>query len=514
VQNASLVGRSKRSNWIALVAVPTIGLAMTVSCGTASAQTRAESRCDAFLGRTFEGATVTKATWVAESATAPEYCGLRAEMPRDLDFEINLPTRWNRRTIFAGGGGFDGFIAPAARVFPRTEASAGGYATITTNHGHNADVTPGASFALDVQMLAEYAYLAVPRVMGAATLILRERYGDSVQGAKIVYEGCSGGGRQGLIGAQRFPDMFDGVIARAPANAYSPQFLWYHNVAKQLAQPGGALTAGKAQAIGSAVMAKCDVIDGLRDGIIGRPDACTFDPAELACSGADSDDCLTPAQVASARAFYAPTNVANGRYVWPGFLPGGESPISWLMSTGAYVNPLMDGYIRFMVTQNPHTDPLKVDAALYTARIDQLVSLIDAVDADLSRFKARGGKLILWTGMSDWLITANNATEYYQSVVKQSGGQAAADEFVEYYTSPSVQHCAGGTGPDTVDLAGPMFDWLEKGIKPSTGTIIATQSRVDPGANPVSRPLCRYPQYPQYIDGDPNVAASFACTSP
>jgi len=167
-----------------------------------------------------------------------------------------------------------------------------------------------------------------------------------------------------------------------------------------------------------------------------------------------------------------------------------------------------------MVAQNGSIDPLQLDPAQYVSRIDQLVSMIDAVNPDLSRFNAHGGKLILWTGQTDWKITPNNATQYYQSVVQSNGGQAAADEFVEYYTAPGVNHCEGGTGADKVDLAGPMFEWLEKGVKPSTSTIVATQRTVAAGATAASRPLCKYPQYPKYVSGDANLASSFVCTTP
>jgi feruloyl esterase len=425
-----------------------------------------------------------------------------------------MPTQWNRRTIFVGGGGFDGSIAPSTNNVVYGWRDAGSYATIATNHGHNIDVTPGATFALDVQMLQEYGYLAVPRVLAPARMILSERYGSAFPRAKMIYEGCSGGGRQALIQAQRYPALFDGIISRAPANAYTPQFLWYHKVAVQLSKPGAMLTPGKIQAIGAAVEAKCDALDGLKDRIVGRPDACSFDPAELSCRGAETDSCLTPPQVESARTYYAPTSVANGRYSWPGFMPGGESGSSWFVLGGKYGNPLMDGYIRYMVAQDPSIDPLKLDPAKFTSRIDYLVRAIDAVDPDLSAFKARGGKLLLWTGQSDWLITANNATAYYKSVVEKSGGQAAADQFIEYYTSPSVQHCARGTGADLVDLASPMFDWLEKGIKPSSSTIVARQLSAPAGGKPITRPVCRYPLYPKYIGGDASLAASFACTAP
>ncbi|EJL71356.1 Tannase and feruloyl esterase [Variovorax sp. CF313] len=479
-------------------------------------QASAESRCKAFLGRTFDGATITKATFMPATDAVPEHCIVRGEMPKDLDFDVRMPTEWNHRTVFRGGGGFDGYLNvgyisdPAVSPVGSPDLPKRGYATIATNHGHDMIAKPGGSFALDEDMLADYAYASVPRVLVPAKSILRAHYGDSFANTKMVYEGCSGGGRQALMQAQRHPDLFDGIIARAPANAFTSQFLWYQKIGKQLAKPGAALSAAKIKTIGDAVYAKCDGLDGLNDRIIGKPEACQFDPVELACNGAETDACLTPAQVESAQAFYAPTSIANGRYVWPGFLPGGETAATW----GASTSNLGGDFIKYMVAQDASVDPLLLDPAQYTARLDQLSAMLDAVDPDLSRFKAKGGKLVLWTGQTDWLITANNATEYYQSVVKKSGGQSAADEFVEYYTAPGVEHCNGGNGADKVDLAGPMFEWIEKGTKPSSSTIVATQRTVAAGATPASRPLCRYPQYPRYVGGDPNAAASFACTSP
>jgi feruloyl esterase len=479
-------------------------------------QASAETRCKAFLGRTFDGATITKATFMLATDAVPEHCIVRGEMPKDLDFDVRMPTEWNHRTVFRGGGGFDGYLNvgyisdPAVSPVGSPDLPKRGYATIATNHGHDMIANPGGSFALDEDMLTDYAYASVPRVLVPAKSILRARYGDSFANTKMVYEGCSGGGRQALMQAQRHPDLFDGIIARAPANAFTSQFLWYQKIGKQLAKPGAALSAAKIKTIGDAVYAKCDGLDGLNDRIIGKPEACHFDPVELACNGAETDACLTPAQVESAQTFYAPTNIANGRYVWPGFLPGGETAATW----GASTSNLGGDFIKYMVAQDASVDPLLLDPAQYTARLDQLSAMLDAVDPDLSRFKARGGKLVLWTGQTDWLITANNATEYYRNVVQKSGGQSAADEFVEYYTAPGVEHCNGGNGADKVDLAGPMFEWLEKGTKPSSSTIIATQRTVAAGATPASRPLCRYPQYPQYVGGDPNAATSFACTSP
>lgn len=477
----------------------------------------AQTRCDSFAGKTFGDATITKTSFVAAAGKVPEHCVVLGEMPKDLDFEVRMPTDWNRRTVFMGGGGFDGSIAdPSLYPSVSPDLHVRGYVTIATNHGHTSTNNVDGSWALDQQMLNDYMDGSVPRVLSPAKAILRARYGDLVDGTKTVYEGCSGGGRQALLQAQRNPDLFDGIIARAPANAFNPQFLYYQTVFKQLAQPGAALSAPKINAIADAVYAKCDGLDGLNDRIIGRPDACSFDPVELACSGAETDSCLTPAQVESARTVYGPTSIAGGRYVWPGFLPGGEEGSSFKASDwgGATARGLMDGYIRYMVAQDATIDPLALDPGKYTGRIDELVARMDSTDPDLSRFKARGGKLILWTGLSDWLITANNATAYYKSVVAQSGGQAAADEFVEYYTAPGVGHCALGNGADKVDLAGPMFEWLEKGSAPSTSPIIASTLFALPGTTSKSRPLCRYPQYPKYIGGDENAASSFQCANP
>jgi len=511
---------------LGLPSVVLIAAAILAGCGggddappaAAAPQATAQDLCNGLLGREFEGAVVTKATLVAAAGTTPEYCLVRGEMPEDLDFEVRMPTTWNKRTVFIGGGGFDGSITTSA--FSPGVAQAG-YATIATNHGHNADVTPGATFALDQGMLQDYAYLAVPRVLASAKAILRGRYGSDFDTTKFVYEGCSGGGRQGLIEAQRYPELFDGVISRAPANAYTPQFLWYQKVQKALAQPGAALSAAKYQAIDNATTAKCDALDGVADHIITRPDLCTFDPAELACTGAETNSCLTPAQIQSARTLYAPTDVANGRYKWTGFWPGGEAAGGLSAAAESFRVSLGQGYIQYMVAQNPSVDWLQLDPAAYTSRIDQLVTMIDAVNPDLSRFKAHGGKLILWHGLSDWLISPQNTIQYYNSVVQQSGGQAQADEFVEFYTAPSVQHCLNsfpGTGPvaggaDLVDLVTPMFAWLEKGIKPSTARIVAKQTAAGtPGG---TRPLCKYPAYPKYNgSGDINADSSYTCTAP
>lgn len=507
----------------------TIGLSLS-GCGggssTPSSLARsAEAACMQLQGQTFEGATVTKAQFFPTAGSVPENCLVRGEMPQDLAFEVRMPTVWNHRTVFMGGGGFDGVITASAYSPGVAEQ---GYATIATNHGHTAVPPFGdGSFALNTEMLNDYAYLAVPRVLAPAKAIMKAHLGSAeVASAKMVYEGCSGGGRQGLIQAQRFPNAFDGVISRAPANAYTPQFLYYQKVMKQLAKPGSNLTKAKVQTLANAVMGQCDGLDGLKDNVIGRPDLCTVNLSALRCTGAESDSCLTDSQLESVKTMYEPTSVAGGRYTWPGFPFGGESADpAHLQGWGGFGQMQLGGdFMKYFVAQSASADPLQIDPTQYTSRLDYLVGLIDAVNPDLSQFTARGGKLLLWHGMTDWLITPHNTTDYYNKVVASAGGQAAADQFVEYYQAPGVDHCSNafagtrigvGQGADAVDLVGPMFEWIEKGVKPSSKKIVATDSLAAPGTKAMQRPLCKYPQYAKYNgSGDANAESSFTCTEP
>jgi pimeloyl-ACP methyl ester carboxylesterase len=480
----------------------------------AAPQASAQDRCSALVGQTIEGAVVTRARLIPPAADVPERCSVLGEMPQDLRFEVNLPSNWNSRTVFLGGGGFDGSYydptKPNGSNSPKIIER--GYTTIATNHGHTGG---GASFALDAQMLNEYGYLAVPRVYPAARKIVALYFGNQkTAGTKIIYEGCSGGGRQALIEAQRYPDLFDGIISRAPANSFTGEFTWYLNTTQQVAKPGAAVSAAKLTTIANAVYEKCDALDGLKDRIVSRPDLCTFDPAELKCTGAETDACLTDPQIESVRSFYAPT---TGRYPWAPMPFGGEDQqgTPFYAFGGPVHMALADGYWRYFVTQNATVDLLTVNPAQFTSRLDQLQGIIDATNPDLSRFRAHGGKLVLWHGLTDTLITANNTTEYYGKVVAQAGGQADADQFVEYFTAPGVNHCFGGTGADQVDLIAPIFDWIEKGTRPSSIGLVATQTTPLAGETPVQRPLCKYPQFPKYNGaGDPKLSTSFTCTSP
>lgn len=484
-----------------------------------------KAQCDAFLGRVFGEAKITKATFVDAKDDIPEHCLVLGEMPKDLDFEVRMPAEWNGRTVFGGSGGFAGYIPNVSQYSTFSpDLAQRGYATIASNFGHNSRIMDanGAfildqSWALDDQILEDYAYKAIPRVMSSAAQILTARYGESWTDTKVVYEGCSGAGRQGLLAAQRYPDLFDGIISRAPALRLIETFLSYQSIRKQLKKSDAGLTDAKLQVVSNAIMAKCDVDDGLKDGILGNPGACDFKVSDLACRDQqENDSCLTASQLESVRAFFEPKEIAGGRYGWDGFPLGTEFIHRWPddgsgARSGGVSNYLVDGSIRYMVARDPSIDPINLDPAQYTDRIDKLVKMTDATDPDLTVFKNRGGKIILWTGLTDSAITANHVTGYYESVVEKMGGREVVDGFMEYYTSPGVEHCSGGPGADKFDLMGPMFEWLEKKTPPSTSTIIATKLSPTEGSTPIERPLCQYPTYAKYSDGNPRSAESFKC---
>lgn len=467
--------------------------------------------CEGFRGRTLEGALLTGASVIAAQGELPEYCQVTGTLPPSLHFEVRLPTAWNGRTIYGGGGGFDGFIIGGDSYTTQ------GYASIASDGGHTGHPLDG-SFAQDKAALEDFASLSTHRVLPVAKAIIREHYGKT--SAKTYFEGCSNGGREALIEAQRWPEDFDGIIARAPAYDFVELMLTFGHHAQRLAQPGAMPSGAKLARLGKAILAACDASDGLADGILSRTDACSFDPAVLQCHGESTPECLTPLELASVKALASPY-VLKGRTFNAGWTPGDASDpggwAPWLDQpelTATTGSRLSRDVIRFFITQDPKFDPATFDAAAWQPRIDAMSARVSARSADLGRFRARGGKLILWHGGADGIISQRGTTAYYEQLVQAAGGQAAADAFVEYFPAPGVQHCGGGAGADSVDLLPALEDWVEGGKPPSQANLVATRrAAADPRA--LSRPLCKYPLYPRYNGtGDVTRAASFTCVAP
>jgi feruloyl esterase len=352
------------------------------------------------------------------------------------------------------------------------------------------------------------------------------------------FAGCSGGGRQGLIEAQRYPEDYDGILAGAPANSYTALVATFAYDTQVLTMDSASfIPPAKLPTIAAAVNAACDEVDGVHDGILNDPRQCHFDPATIQCKAEDSDKCLTAAQVTALKKLYAGTLDSKGHVVYPGYLPGAEAdqggtggwgtwitgPAPGKSSSAIFANGFFSNFVFGKSDWDYKT--FKVDADLKAAN-EKTGQALNATDPDLKPFKARGGKLILYHGWNDPVITPLNTVDYYESVVKKMG-QKDVDSFVRLYMVSGMKHCLGGPGPDTFGEAYDLkFDdpqhsvdasleqWVEKATAPSI--IIASKfDDQDPTHAKMTRPLCPYPQAAKYKgSGTPNDAANFECEQP
>jgi Tannase and feruloyl esterase len=332
------------------------------------------------------------------------------------------------------------------------------------------------------------------------------------RGPRFSYwTGCSTGGRQGLMAAQRYPEDFDGIVAGAPANNQTQLCAWRIAVeAKILQEPTRIVPQTKLALVNRAVLAACDALDGVTDGLLTDPHQCYFDPAALMCRGGDAGDCLTAPQVEALRMGYARAKKKTGELIYPGLVPGGET--GWAMLTAANPEPgVIDvGMFRYVAHEDPAWDWRTFDLDRDSALIDKKAGFIDATNPDLSAFRARGGKLIIYHGWNDGgsggAISPQNSVNYYSSVLARMGSQQ--QDWLRLFMVPGMAHCGGGPGPNQVNWMAALERWRESGIAPDQ--LIA--SRVSDNRVNMTRPICPYPQVAQYNGvGSTNDAANFAC---
>jgi hypothetical protein len=306
---------------------------------------------------------------------------------------------------------------------------------------------------------------------------------------------------------------------RAPAYSFTELFQAFVANGKALAAPGGQINDAKATLIGKTVTAQCDGLDGVVDGIVSNQTACTFNPAVLRCASGDADTCLTDPQIATANTIYSELKRTDGTSVYPGWGPGGEDlgwPV-WVTGTAVGGTGLQfqfgSGLVKYWVTGNPAFDVLTFDPEIYTSGLRLAATTLDATP-DLRSFFGQGGKMILAHGTNDWAISYKGSIKYFNDVATAVGGASTRDASMEFFLQPGVQHCAGGVGPDTVDLVDAVAKWREGGAKPSTQNIVAKKLDLTTQATVRTRPLCKYPTFPKYKgSGDLNSADSFSCQS-
>ena len=525
-------------------AARTIGLAALLATAVTSPAAIAQGQapagqdraaaCSALAGDRTGAVEITAATWHPQGRSVPgrpggppevlaPHClveGMINRRPgpgRDgatveygIGFELALPADWSGRYLLMGGGGLNGSIRPPSGPVAAgtTPALSRGFAVASHDSGHK-----GAgfddSFHADQRAALDFAETSVLTVTQATRAITARFYGAAPHHSYMT--GCSTGGREGMLASQRYPELFDGIVIGAPAMRPGHSNLaieWAQVLLNRTQDPIVAGPAGFSAAeravVDAGLRRQCDGADGAEDGMVFNVEACrSFDALALACRPGETQGCLPAAKAEALAAIFAGPREASGRPLYV--------PIPW--DTGVtFTGPGLPGYI-------PSGAPgpfgpasaaraIDLDARLAAVEWDAVGRLTDtAYWTNLSTFLGRGSKLMFYHGVSDPWFSAFDTWDYFQRARAANGAQAW-DEAARFYMVPGMMHCSGGNAFDTIDLLGPMVDWVENGAAPQG--LVATRS--DGGAG--ERPLCPHPSYPHYTGGNPALAASYACRAP
>ena len=447
----------------------------------------------------------------------PPFCRVIGEIKPSVRFEVWLPLdQWSGRFEVVGNGGMAGTISYSAMG----GALRRGNATASTNTGHMTQPSGGfdASWALNrPDLIEDFGHRSIHVTTMYGKQLVREFYSKAADHS--YYVGCSKGGGQGLMEAQRYPNDFDGIVAGDPAynwtRLYTGAHLYY--AASTLKDSESYIQPAKIKILADAVNRACDAKDGFADGVLDDPLACHFDPQVLACKeGEDTGTCFTPKQIKAVKDIWGGAKDDHGKLIFPGLVPGGEAGAggwqSWVTGSEPYRAThwrAADGFFRFMVMGDPNYDAMTFDYDRDKGTLDRLAPMLDAVDPNLRPFERRGSKLILYHGWSDPDISPLNTIRYYKAMEQATG--PTTSNFARLFLVPGMQHCGGGPGTDSFDAVSAVERWVEKGVAPAQ--IVASHSTH--GVVDRTRPLCPYPQMATFSGkGNASDAASFTCRVP
>jgi Tannase and feruloyl esterase len=499
--------------------------ALVLLANAATAQPKGgAAACAAMKNFKLPGVTldVTKAEWVAAGSSPPApgrgapvstlklpaYCRVDGVIdrrtgadgkPYGIGFAINLPDDWNGRFLQQGGGGLNGNVAfpLGAQGAGETPALARGFAVVTTDTGHRGTGFD-ASFMAEQQAALDFAYEAVGRVAALAKQIVAQYYARPADHS--YFAGCSTGGREAMLMAERYPTYFDGIVAGAPAMRTNFSGIGDEWVAVSLNQ-AEKLSDVQKKAVIDGIVNQCDATDGVKDGMIFN-EKCRFDPKKLICAtaGAKADGCLSAEQAAAIEKGFAGPRDSKGRLVYPGF------PYDTGLASTQGIPGLLNGGL------NPVGPPFTATTMDVDRRVEAAVTGDNMVSTtaewlNLNTFSGRGGKLLFYHGNSDPWFSALDTVGYYARMTAANGGAAKVPSWSRLYLVPGMGHCGGGPAAlDSFDLLGAVVDWVEKGTAPDA---VTATGRAFPGR---SRPLCAFPAHARYMgSGDIEDAKNFVC---
>lgn len=448
-----------------------------------------------------------------EPPEVPAFCRVRlvSEPVPDsqIHIEVWLPSAeaWNGKFLGTGNGGYSGALGYAAMA----AAVRRGYATAGSDTGHEGgDLAFGAGHP---EKINDWGYRAIHVMTETSKLIVRNHYGRFAEHS--YFSGCSTGGHQALMEAQRFPTDYDGIVAGAPGNnrvRLNVGFLWSWLATN--ADPANPFPAPKLRLLNSEAIAACDAIDGVEDELISDPRRCQFDPGALLCEGPENDTCLTGPQVEAARKVYGGAkNPRTGEQIYPGWARGSEASGGnriggWAGYFVGRPEPARVDFWRLWVFDDPNWDLHTFDFDRDVAYAATKLAAIDAVDPDLTAFNENGGKLLMYHGWADAVVPPEDSVQYYENVVRTLGGMERTGEFFRLFMVPGMEHCGGGSGPNDFDALNVLDQWVAKGIAPDRIVVShATDGTVDR-----TRPLCPYPLVARWNGtGSTDDAAAFVC---
>jgi pimeloyl-ACP methyl ester carboxylesterase len=452
----------------------------------------------------------------------------------DIGFEVWLPANgWNGRLHGIGIGGFAGVID----YFTLGSAVKGGQVGLATNTGHSGTMQEYGWAVGQPEQVRDYSWRGVHLSTVAAKKLVAAYYGRGPD--KSYFVGCSGGGRQGLVAAARFPEDYDGVLAGAPAASFTKLAMSLTNTVQAQSVPGAAIRFEQAKFIQSEVVKQCDGGDGQVDGLIADPRQCRFDPAKLSCSVSSSPQCLSDPQITALGRIHAGPRSSKGVQLAGGYLPSGSesgdpSPMlgweGYLLQSPKGIpggEGLANGMLGALI-QKPFATPATFDWERHAKMLRKASRELDA-PLDLSKFFARGGKLVIWHGWADAAIPPEHSLDYYNAMLRRSGAKASGSS--RLFMVPGVQHCFGGAGSDSFGSSGApgpnetaernmvlaLQDWRE-GKRPAPETLVARRGHSGgmmgagtPGPERQRR-LCAWPKREALKPGgDPDKAESYTC---
>ena len=450
------------------------------------------------------GATSASGKWVEERNGDPGYCEVSGTLSpvagSSIGVTYRLPASWNGKVLGIGGGGWQGNLTIQAA----SEGLRKGYATLQTDAGHAPGNVWDTAWASNPEALRDFSYRAIHEMTVAGKQLVEAYYGQPHR--KAYYQGCSTGGRMGLMAAQRFPGDFDAMSVGAPVYTLQVQTsaVLRNNT---FSRGGGGFAAEDLALAQSAALAQCDADDGLRDGLIADPRTCHWDPATIQCSGAKTASCLAPAQVTALRTIYDGVKDANGEWAMFPMSRGGEAGWTRFVGTaGTGSDPSGGGGLGGLVPlmfgdRQPDFNAFTL-ADVQTVRRSAFAQMYEARDPNLAPYFAHGGKLLLWHGESDPGPSPVGTNDYARAVLSRA---PAAAQGMRYFLLPGVEHCRGGPGADQVELLDAIATWDETGQAPN----VLTGTKAD---GSLTRPHCAWPKVARYSgSGDANDPASWQC---